>query len=195
MGGSNELGSWGYVDAVAEMEHQLSAMPQAPAFSQVFFACGSGGTGAGLGLGIHHSPHPAFAHALPHAVAVCDTEDEFYDCIQKLFEGMGDNSKTREVMKVTLGKGAGYGVASRDELAFLAAIAGQTGVLLDPVYTGKSMYAAHMLATRNPELFEDKDMLFVHTGGLFGLYDKEDQLLEFLPQMQVQRFPLELIHT
>src|SRR6476646_5840673 len=50
-GGSNALGSWGYVRAAAELAEDLEgiAAPDHPV--TVIYACGSGGTGAGLVIG------------------------------------------------------------------------------------------------------------------------------------------------
>src|SRR5688572_29722406 len=48
-GGSNAMGSWGYVACAAELADDLAALPARP--TTIVFACGSGGTAAGLALG------------------------------------------------------------------------------------------------------------------------------------------------
>lgn len=52
-GGSNDVGTWGYVQAIAEIEQQTKEL--GVEFDAVYYACGSGGTGAGLALGMHAS--------------------------------------------------------------------------------------------------------------------------------------------
>src|SRR4029077_12568972 len=45
-GGSNAVGAWGYIQAVAELHTQLGGAP-----ATLVYAAGSGGTGAGIELG------------------------------------------------------------------------------------------------------------------------------------------------
>ncbi len=52
-GGSNDVGTWGYIQAIAEIEQQAKDLDVE--FDAVYYACGSGGTGAGLALGMHAS--------------------------------------------------------------------------------------------------------------------------------------------
>ena len=66
-GGSNALGSWGYVRATHELAEDLAgiAAPDHPV--TIVYACGSGGTGAGLVLGakllgLHGARHPRRRH-------------------------------------------------------------------------------------------------------------------------------------
>ena len=49
------------------------------------------------------------------------------------------------------------------------------GVVFDPVYTGKAFHG--LLAEIDKGRFKDeRDLVFVHTGGLFGLFPYADQL-------------------
>lgn len=55
-GGSDALGCWGYIEAVAELERQLHEERQlSTQLDRIYFSCGSGGTAAGLALGLHLS--------------------------------------------------------------------------------------------------------------------------------------------
>ena len=63
-----------------------------------------------------------------------------------------------------------------EELAFIRHIASREALILDPVYTGKAMYGLYN------EIKEGKvpcgsNVLFIHTGGLFGLFPKQDQFV------------------
>ncbi|MDD7072041.1 MAG: hypothetical protein SPH62_01635, partial [Candidatus Egerieousia sp.] len=62
-----------------------------------------------------------------------------------------------------------------EELEFIKKIARLEGLVLDPVYTGKAMYGLYnelqeggML--RNPNSRRKPNILFIHTGGLYGLF-------------------------
>ena len=51
-----------------------------------------------------------------------------------------------------------------------------TGVLLDPVYSGKALHGLLQDMREAPEDWRGARVLFVHTGGLLGVYEKEAQL-------------------
>ncbi|RHY42112.1 hypothetical protein DYB38_010390, partial [Aphanomyces astaci] len=165
VGGSNGLGTWGYLESIEEMEHQIE-LP----ITDIAFACGSGGSAAGIGVGAylyaqaHQDSSLQFTRSeLPpvHAYIVCDSPTYFYDHIdQVILPGMG------------LGTGLGYAKNTKEELAYISLVARTTGVLLDPVYSGKALYMLVKDLQDAPHKFTGKSILFVHTGGQFGLFDK-----------------------
>ena len=55
-------------------------------------------------------------------------------------------------------------------------IAAATGVILDPVYSGKGAHYMIKEMQEQPEAWRGRRVLFVHTGGLLGLYEKAAQL-------------------
>jgi hypothetical protein len=55
-------------------------------------------------------------------------------------------------------------------------VAAATGVILDPVYSGKSLHCMIKDMQERPEAWRGRRVLFWHTGGLLGLYDKAAQL-------------------
>ena len=58
----------------------------------------------------------------------------------------------------------------------------QTGVPLDPTYTLKGVRGLLGELHSNPTSFSGRKILFVHTGGVFGLYDgMVDPVLRQLP--------------
>jgi D-cysteine desulfhydrase len=65
-------------------------------------------------------------------------------------------------------RGPGYGVMSTDQKEFLARVARASGTILDPVYTGKAMYALSQAVSRG-DVAPRARLLFIHTGGLPGL--------------------------
>jgi D-cysteine desulfhydrase len=164
-GGSNGLGALGYVDAMAEIRGQLDAdktgLPTH--FGAVVHACGSGGTAAGCVVGA--ARHAIAEHVI--AMAVCDDALYFTQRIEaiardaeSLLETAGGRAQLRVVDAY---KGPAYGVPSTAQLHFIESIARATGLLLDPVYTGKALFGLSQLAVKPSRV------LFLHTGGLPGL--------------------------
>ncbi|XP_033112965.1 bifunctional D-cysteine desulfhydrase/1-aminocyclopropane-1-carboxylate deaminase, mitochondrial-like [Anneissia japonica] len=54
---------------------------------------------------------------------------------------------------------------------FIRKVAMTTGVLLDPTYTGKAASGMSHDLTYDRSKFQGNRILFIHTGGIFGLYD------------------------
>jgi len=83
---------------------------------------------------------------------------------------------SRDIVTIEDAKGLGYAMNTTDELKFVKDIATATGIVLDPVYSGKGVYGMLKDMSSNPAKWKGRKVLFVHTGGLLGLYDKVDQL-------------------
>jgi D-cysteine desulfhydrase len=201
VGGSNGIGSWGYIRAVDELVTQL----QNQTVEHIVFASGSGGTAAGIVLGValaygkSQRQCSSFA-SLPspqvHAVGVCDNPDYFYRQVAKIAIEMGlvllpeeerDMGTVEEFVRQHLtvhnGKGLGYAVSTDEELAFISSFARDTGVVLDPVYSGKALYHfVEQEIQQKPSSYRGQTILFWHTGGTLGLYDKVDE--SFLSRLQ-----------
>jgi D-cysteine desulfhydrase len=175
-GGSNGLGSLGYVDAMAEVRAQLDAgLGGGPRpFDAVVHACGSGGTAAGVALGIRrHGVAPE-----SHAIAVCDDRAYFDAAVRTIAEDaarLDAELDPTALPRVHDGfKGPAYGLASDEQLAFIVEVARKTGLLVDPVYTGKALFGLSRL-TAKPDR-----VLFLHTGGLPGLLAQADAFARFI---------------
>jgi D-cysteine desulfhydrase len=170
-GGSSGLGSLGYVDALAEVRAQLDATGERPGrFDAVVHACGSGGTAAGIGIG-------ALLHAVADetiAIAVCDDRAYFerrVEAIQAEAYAMlpAHARASAPVRIVDAYKGPAYGVPSAEQVEFIRACARSSGLILDPVYTGKALFGLSRLSPK------PQRALFVHTGGLPGLMAEADR--------------------
>ncbi|CAI5985606.1 unnamed protein product [Closterium sp. NIES-64] len=74
-------------------------------------------------------------------------------------------------------KGAGYAMSTEEELQLVQSVAQSTGIVLDPVYSGKALRGLLQDMKQNPDEWAGRRVLFVHTGGLLGMYDKVQQLL------------------
>eukprot|EP01039_Chlorochromonas_danica_P001186 gene1186-1296_t len=193
VGGSNVLGALGYTECVREIA-ALASSATPLAFDHIVFACGSGGTFAGMALGVLLSGLPAHVHA----VAVCDTPQAFLEHLKEVAEAWDVDLSQRGDLEswchVYDGQGIGYARSSDQELTYLADVAKRTGVLLDPVYSGKAFFhLVHKLLAQDTSLFKKGDrVLFVHTGGTVGLYEKADQLLKTGALQKASPLPLDL---
>jgi len=209
VGGSNGVGSWGYINAVDELMNQLESMKQDHTSSDftldhIVFATGSGGTAAGISLGISMAfgslgkAHPtAVDQPCPklHAVGVCDNPDYFYETMALIADEMGASLNTtteqfiRDAVTVHHGKGRGYALSTEEELDFILQFSLETGVALDPVYSGKALYHFVKHVVENDvESYRNKNILFWHTGGALGIYEKgNDFSPKFSKVSQVKR--------
>ncbi len=175
-GGSNSLGSLGYIACVEEIAR---ALPPGPA--TIVYAAGSGGTGAGLILGVK-------ALALPWRVVgvnVCDDRAYFVRAIGEIVEDAIsrfaiDVPFSREEVEIVDGYvGAGYAKSQPAELESLRDLARMEGLILDPVYTGKAFYGLRKELALDPMSLGAR-VVFVHTGGVFGLFPKADEFSSLL---------------
>lgn len=64
--------------------------------------------------------------------------------------------------------GRGFGNSDAEQINCMQNFTSQTGILLDPVYTGKGIAAIEKLLDRG-DLAPESRMLYIHTGGLTGL--------------------------
>jgi D-cysteine desulfhydrase len=173
-GGSNALGSLGYVLAMREVREQLDAgLGEGRAFDVVVHACGSGGTAAGIALGA--AQHRVAANV--RAFAVCDDEAYFTKKVTELVEeahALVDDLPWSPPFTIDdSARGPAYGVATPEQRAFIVDVARLSGVVLDPVYTGKAFFGLAR-AIRVGAIPLGARVLFVHTGGLPGLLAEPD---------------------
>ncbi|KAF9624709.1 hypothetical protein IFM89_013247 [Coptis chinensis] len=82
----------------------------------------------------------------------------------------------REIEEQLHAKGLGYAMNTIKELEFVKEIAAATGIVLDPVYSGKAAFRLLKDMNDNPAMWEGRKVLFIHTGGLLGLYEKTEQI-------------------
>jgi len=167
VGGSNALGSWGYVDAMEELRGQLPAA-WAGRKVTIAVACGSGGTAAGVAMGLTRI---GWREARPVAFAVCDSAAYFQGEIAAIgaeaarrWPGLLAPVAPGDIEVDDRFIGPGYGLPTDEGLALIRRVARTDGLILDPVYTGKAFLG---LAARAAEL--GPRVIFVHTGGAFGL--------------------------
>ena len=71
--------------------------------------------------------------------------------------------------------GAGYGIAGQEIFDSIAELASCEGIFLDPVYTGKAFHGmvAELQKGDAGQLPAAKNVVFIHTGGLFGVFPQQ----------------------
>ena len=181
-GGSNALGAWGYLRAAEEIDADLAALPPRP--TTVLYACGSGGTGAGLVLGASLLGWSGRGIRVA-GVNVCDDRDYFVRTIGAICREFEDRFRTgarvseADIELVDGYVGRGYARSRPEELAEIVALCRREALVLDPVYTGKAFFGLTRELARDRRRFGER-VVFVHTGGIFGLFPAAAELAPLL---------------
>lgn len=106
------------------------------------------------------------------AMAVCDDAAYFEARIAGIIKDARQlDPRLPEPAKVTVDdrcKGPAYAVMTPEQRKLVARVASLSGLVLDPVYTGKAFSGLVDLSKPNG-LLSGKRVLFLHTGGLPGL--------------------------
>ncbi len=174
-GGSNGLGSLGYVECMRETAAQMRcglAGGAAP-FDVVVHACGSGGTAAGVALGAAQ-----FGVAKQvRAMAVCDDAAYFERTIERIVLECRSWDPSLGVPAPMVvddaAKGPAYAVSTLAQRETIVRVARSSGLVLDPVYCGKAMHGLKLAVDRG-DVARGSRVLFLHTGGLPGLLVQGD---------------------
>ena len=167
-GASDEIGLWGYIAACEELKADCARLGFV--VDQIVCAAGSGGTLAGLILG------NALYNLGATVWSINVDEDAAY--FKAKIRADFEKWKTRYDQELNVDGlainiiegylGAGYGKAGPEVLATIRRLAKTEGIILDPVYTGKTFHG--LLKDIERGRFRGaKNIIFVHTGGIFGL--------------------------
>ena len=132
-------------------------------YNHIVCACGTGATAAGIINGINKKMADALFHAIPVLKGdflKADITSLLHDPVEFEFHDQYHFG--------------GYAKTQPQLINFIKHFASHTGTLLDPVYTGKMMFA--LLDLIQKDHFESgSKILAVHTGGLFGLLGMNDK--------------------
>ncbi|NWF88581.1 MAG: pyridoxal-phosphate dependent enzyme [Ignavibacteriaceae bacterium] len=170
-GGSTTLGIWGYISFIEELGKQIPLQN----FSGILTAAGSGGTAAGLLIGSSIMG----LNLKIYAVNVLYSKLTIQNKVLRLAEACNLEYKLNASIDpanlVVLDgySNEGYKEISMDKIKLIKNLFMQTGILLDPAYTGKAFnaYYDHFLGKRKEQV------IFLHTGGLFGVFAKSKKYL------------------
>lgn len=182
-GASDATGLWGYIAATEELIADFSRLEMTPNY--VVCATGSGGTQAGLIVGskifgycgqvlsFNVSDDPQYFD-----LKVRQDVEDWQRMYSELLKGTaGDKIIPSDLEVVTHGGYIGPGYGSCDEEVFktIHEVAVSEGLFLDPVYTGKAFHGMVTELHKGSEgaLANADNVLFVHTGGFFGLFPQQ----------------------
>lgn len=169
VGGSNAVGTLGYVAATLELMGQLFAQSEGP--SRLYYANGSRGTQAGLVLGAKHYNAPYTVHGIAvspgdaekrgHGLAIANEAAELLAIPTRITDAdlLNDDAQI----------GEGYGIPTEGCLEAIHLLARHEAVFLDPVYSGKAM-AGLIADIRSGAIAPTETVIFLHTGGTPALF-------------------------
>ncbi len=174
-GASDEVGLWGYIAACEELKQDFERLQMEPDY--IITATGSGGTQGGLLVGSE------LFNIKSQIVAfnVCDNASYFENKIKQdvmLWKQRYNQTFDIEKLKIITIEGyvgPGYGIAGPEVFQIIAELAASDGIFLDPVYTGKAFHGmvTELKKGKDGPLAGAKNILFIHTGGLFGLFSQQ----------------------
>ena len=169
-------GSAGYVPAVSEMCDQLKE--QGITAQQLFDCCGSGGTMAGLVLGVKYFKAPFEVIGVSVARTVDVVKPRVADMANQTAKLL-EIDLTFDPEELTVYDnyiGEGYGIPTKEGIEAIRLVARTEGIILDPVYTGKTM-ACLMDLIRKGKLTSKDTVIFIHTGGAPGVFAYSEELI------------------
>ena len=176
IGGSNPVGTAGYVEAMVELMAQLEVRDLQ--LDRVVFPTGSGGTQAGMMVG---AKALGFAGRI-EGVSVSATKDVLEARLEELVAetaaslGLDLSFVDEDFIVHDDYLGEGYARMGPPEREAIRLAARTEGLLVGPVYTGRAM-AGLIDLIRRGVFGPDETVLFWHTGGTPALFAYADELL------------------
>lgn len=179
-GGSDPVGAVGYVAAIFELMEQLDELGIEPSYLYTTSST-SGGTHAGLAIGA------AIAGATFHVqgIAIEGSEDDVRDVVLPLANDTAgylesDARLTPHDIRIDASYvGPGYAINTDACLDAMNLLARTQAILLDPVYTAKTM-AGLIGHIREGRLTPSDTVVFLHSGGSPALFSEGASLLAAL---------------
>ena len=162
-GGKSLEGIYAYYDAVSELSKQIDSI------DHLFITCGTGTTLTGVCAGMKKYYPNAHIHAISVA-RTYDVEkttlDEDMNILNAYLNTSFDFSNMSFYEDFLCG---GYDLTSPELLLSIKECISNEGMLIDPIYTGKTFWGMTEIIDRNKELYRGKNIVFWNTGGLFNL--------------------------
>ena len=179
-GGSNALGALGYVACAEEILSQSFEMGLA--FDRIVVASGSAGTHSGIVAGLIGNSAGIPVTGINVRRPRAEQEGNVHKLAVAAAELAGSSVAVPREAIVCRDEwvGPGYSLPTAEMVEAVRMFARHEGVLLDPVYTGKT--AAGLIGlVRSGEIARDERVLFVHTGGAPALYAYQPVLTGAVP--------------
>lgn len=158
-GGYSTVALAGCMEIIGEM----TTDPSIPAIDHIFCACGTGATLAGLAKGIDKYGLKSDLNGIPVLA-----EGQFLDReIKNLYP------EARFALHTNYHFG-GYAKTKPELIEFVKYFCASTGILIEPVYTGKMLYAI-IDRVKSGKFHKGSSILAIHTGGMTGILGYTDQ--------------------
>jgi D-cysteine desulfhydrase len=168
-GGSNEIGALGYAACAQELMHQLSRM--CLKIDHIVLTTGSTGTHSGMLTGMC-----AINGKIPiTGISISRSSEKQMQLVMNLCErtfaklGLSNSLAQDDIIVKDQYVGDGYSLPTAGMAEAVRHLACTEQIILDPVYTGKTMDGLIGLVKQG--YFQDcENILFLHTGGAPSLY-------------------------
>lgn len=168
-GASDALGMLGMALGFEELAGQIQGRLGGRA-AGIWHAGSSGGTTAGFGWAADR----AGLHVPQIAVGVSDPAEVLAGSAARIWSdgaaAFGGEAPSPDIEYLDRYLGGGYGAVSAEQAEVQAEAARLTGLLFDPVYTGKALYALRQEIAAGRYASCDQ-VIFWHTGGGFAALD------------------------
>nr|WP_139377337.1 pyridoxal-phosphate dependent enzyme [Daejeonella lutea] len=146
-GGAGELGVKGCSELVTELNEK---------YDHLFCAAGTGTTAAGIIKGVQKNFVSAKVHVIPVLKSGTFLEKEIQKYTDRSFEFHPEYHF------------GGYAKSTPELISFVKYFCRSTGILIEPIYTGKMFWALYDLL-RKDKFPAGSKILAIHTGGLTGI--------------------------
>ena len=172
-GGSSPLGIWGYINFVKELSEQREIKK----LDGILLANGSCGTAAGILvgsalLGIDLKVYSVNVLMTKEEV-FSDTEKLVLECIKNFNLDIKVNFRNLNILDGYSKEG--YKKITAEKIEVIKQFFRETGILLDPTYTGKAFVAYYENFLKNKK---NSKIMFLHTGGIYGAFAKKNKYLD-----------------
>ncbi len=176
-GGSNSLGALGYVSCAEEILQQ--SFDLGLALDHIVVSSGSGGTHAGMVVGNVGNSSDIPVTGISVRAKKEPQEEKLHRLANETADLLGlRGGAPREAFTVLDDYvGPGYSLPTAGMVEAVQLFARLEGILLDPVYTGKTA-AGLVDMVRQGRFGKGENVLFLHTGGAPALYAYQDVVLD-----------------
>lgn len=164
-GGYSAQGAKGCEELVDELDTE---------YQHLFLAAGTGCTTAGIINAIHKKQMDTHVHSVVVHNGMEEVKENIVRCLGTPYPV--SNTKYSLLDTPEFGR---YAKHTDELLEFCLQFQKNTGILLDPVYTGKAMYKCYEWMNNHKNVINSK-ILFIHTGGLLGNLGKQEAYKELI---------------
>jgi L-cysteate sulfo-lyase len=174
-GASSPVGDLGYIACAEELLQQFEE--QDVSFDHMVIPSGSAGTHAGLIVGLRGNRSDLPLLGIGVNVPRAEQEDKVFELACETAEFVGKRGCVirEDIVADCDYIGDGYGEPTDAMNEAVLMLARTEGLLFDPVYTGKAL-AGLIDYVRQGRFEKGQKILFVHTGGVAGLFAYADKL-------------------